>query len=220
MSNHLNCLTKVPIFKSLSKEEMNEVLKIASHKKHQKGDLIFNEGDMIRQLFVVSEGTVKISKYSYEGKEQVLHLLNHGDFFGELSLFKDQETTSSAEVIKDSVICTLDSLKLRNLIEHNPEISFKILLELSKRLENTETKLKYYALSNSSEKLAKLLLDLEKNNIVIFPVNKSILASNIGITSETFSRTLKKFINNKYIETISNQKIIIKNKEALIELIY
>lgn len=210
MSNNLNpqsCILYVPIFKNLSKNEQNEVCLIATHKKLLKGSLIYSYGDYLSSLYVIHSGKVKVSKFSEDGKEQVIRILEKGDFFGEMALFSDEIMTSNAEVIEDAVICLVDKNSLRKLIINSPELSFKMMTELSKRLVRAEEIIENTNLKKAINRVANLLLETEENSMVNFNVTKQNLARQIGLTPETFSRKLKELELKGFIKSINHNTI-------------
>ena len=81
-----NCIKAVPIFKNLSVDELDKIIMISKHKRLEKGDFIYQSGDVLNSLYVIHQGKVKVTRYSDDGKEQVIRILSHGDFLGELAL--------------------------------------------------------------------------------------------------------------------------------------
>ena len=59
-----NCLEIVPIFSSLTFEEMLEVAYITTAKNYEKGEFIYSQGDIGNKLYVIHKGRVKISRIS------------------------------------------------------------------------------------------------------------------------------------------------------------
>ncbi|MDO7204407.1 cyclic nucleotide-binding domain-containing protein [Paraclostridium bifermentans] len=72
---------EVPIFSSLEKDEMNKIATNMAHLTFNKGDILCTEGEESSKLFILSSGSVKLSKLTNEGKEQIVHILNEGEFF-------------------------------------------------------------------------------------------------------------------------------------------
>lgn len=64
---------------------------MTGHEDFKKGETICNEGDKSETLVIIKEGKVKLSKLNKERKEQIIHILSSGDFFGELNLFNDNK---------------------------------------------------------------------------------------------------------------------------------
>lgn len=217
--NASSCIETVPIFKNLTKDELNQVIEISNHKSLEKGKFIFTAGDTLDGLYVVHRGKIKITRYSEDGKEQIIRILSHGEFLGELALFSNETVNTYAEAIEPSIVCMVEHQGLKDLMSKSPLLSFKMMKELSKRLEKAEALIEHSNLYNALAKVTRLLLDLEKENIVLFQTTKVNLSSSIGITPETFSRKLAELSDLGYIEIINNKTIRILDKKGLIGLI-
>jgi CRP/FNR family transcriptional regulator len=213
-----SCIKTVPIFKNLSIDELDEIIMISSHKKLDKGDFIYQSGETIDSLYVIHSGKVKVTRYSDEGKEQIIRILSHGDFLGELALFNGALVSTYAEVIEPSVICLIQNHRLKKLLEKSPALGMKMMSELSNRLDRAEALIEQSNLYSAEAKMAKLLLDLESHDFVYFTTTKINLSLQLGITPETFSRKLKKFEMMGYIRIINNKTIKIQNKINLSRL--
>lgn len=217
---HLSCVSKVPIFNNLTEAEKEDIILLAKHTNLDKGDFVFQAGNLLNSLYVVYKGQVKISRYSPDGKEQVIRILSNGEFFGELTMFTNKTIQTFAEAIEPTVICKLNGDDVKNLLKTNPDVGLKIISELSNRLTVAEEMIEFNTLSTSDAKLARLLLNLNKNGRVTFPTTKTNLASQIGITSETFSRKLKQFHEKHIIEIVSNKVVVIKDLNLLENIIF
>lgn len=210
-----SCIQMVPIFKNLSNDEINEIIMISSHKKLNKGDFIYQAGDNLNSLYVIHQGKIKITRYSEEGKEQVIRILSHGDFLGELALFNNSVVSTNAEALEPSIICLVDNDRLKHLMFQSPTLSLKMMGELSNRLDKAEALIEQSNLSSAEAKVARLLLEIENNNLVIFKTTKVNLSSNLGISPETFSRKLKYLEDNHIIKIINHKTVKIIDKLSL-----
>ena len=102
------CTKKVPLFAALSDVEMLKIARMTNHIHYQKGQMVIQEGVKSDTLFIMNSGKVKLSKFTVDGKEQILYILACGDFFGELNLFNDDEVNNfSVFAIEDTEICQL-----------------------------------------------------------------------------------------------------------------
>lgn len=211
-----SCIENVPIFSSLTKEEMLDVSMTATHRKYNKGETIYLEGELSEKLFVINIGKVKISKLSEDGKEQIIRILQVGDFMGELSLFTNSTLKNNAEAIEGTTMCIIDSEKINDLIEKRPSIALKIMKELSMRLEKTESLIESLGLRDVEQRAADILLRMaDENNVINLSVSKKDLAAHIGMSQETLSRKLTNFQEKGLIRQEGQRKIIILNREAL-----
>lgn len=210
------CVAKVPIFSKLSAKELMEIAKVTTDKKFQKGEIIFLPGDTIDKLYVIHEGGVKISRISESGKEQIIRILGPGDFMGELALFAPRLSQNSAEALEETVVCEIESKKIKELMLQSSQIALKILEEVTQRLEKAENLVESIGLYDVEKRIATILLELAKDNDeMVLPMSKKDLAAHIGTTQETLSRKLTFFQDQGLIELVGQRKIIILNREGL-----
>ncbi|MBU5592271.1 Crp/Fnr family transcriptional regulator [Clostridium sp. MSJ-4] len=222
-SNNL-CAKKVPIFSFLSDEELKKIISMTGHLQFKKGEALCYEGEKSDTLFIINEGKVKLSKITKEGKEQIVHILTSGDFFGELNLFNDEEEYNfSAYAISNVKICTLSKENMDDILMRNPKISLKILKEVTKKLAETENLAQNLATNDADVRIAYMILEFgerygikQREEIEIrLPINREEMANYTGLTRETISRKLSKFEELDIIELKGNKIIIIKNEATL-----
>ena len=217
------CASKVPIFENLNNEELLKIVNTINHKEYAKGDVVFTEGNVANTLFFINEGKIKLYKYTKDGKEQILHVLSEGDFFGELELIKPSKYGFNSKAIIDSKICTLTKDEMKEIMMKNPEIGIKVLETVGERLSKVESLVKNLATNDVDSRMAYLLTDLmekygeniEKNISIELPLSREEMANFIGVTRETISRKLKKFEDEKLIKIVGTKIIIILDEEGL-----
>lgn len=214
-----SCVERVPIFSNLDKEEMKEITSIIKHKEFKKGELIYMAGEKGESLYVINRGKVKITRISISGREQVIRILEAGEFMGELSIFKSSPLMDNAETLRDTTLCIIDEKDFKSLLKKYPLISFKIMEELSERLERAESLIENINLSSVEKRLAHILLELsDRDGRVNLNLSKKDLASQIGMSSETLSRKLSAFQELGIIRLKGQRNIEILNVSALEEI--
>ena len=197
---------------------MMEVARITSERTYEKGQMIYMAGDKGEKLYVIHEGKVKISRLSESGKEQVIRILEPGDFMGELALFSSYPLTDNAETLERATVCIIDGLAIKDLMSKYPTIALKVLEELSQRLEKTENLIENISLYGVEQRLVDTLLELANSKgEIVLKMSRKDLASHLGMSRETLSRKLSAFQDMGLIELIGHKKIVILNKEALME---
>lgn len=217
------CASKVPIFENLNNEELLKIVNTINHKEYAKGDVVFTEGNVANTLFFINEGKIKLYKYTKDGKEQILHVLSEGDFFGELELIKPSKYGFNSKAIIDSKVCTLTKDEMKEIMMKNPEIGIKVLEAVGERLSKVESLVQNLATNDVDSRMAYLLTDLmekygeniEKNISIELPLSREEMANFIGVTRETISRKLKKFEDEKLIKIVGTKIIIILDEEGL-----
>jgi CRP/FNR family transcriptional regulator, anaerobic regulatory protein len=218
------CPKKVPIFQSLSNEEILKVAKMTNHIQFQKGQMLIQEGEKSDTLYIINKGKVKLSKYTTDGKEQILYIMTAGDFFGELNLFNEDEVSNfTAFAIESTEICQLTKKNLNQIMLENPEISIKLLTSLTKRLAHTENLAQNLATKDPEIRIIHMILEFcqrfgtKVNNgiLIVLPITREEIASYVGVTRETISRKFSKFEELGLITISGNKQIIVQNKLAL-----
>lgn len=214
------CISLVPIFNHLEKTQMDEVMSLIHSKSYKKGEDIYQSGNKSDALYIVRNGRVKIYRISESGKEQILRILNPGDFTGELALFNESVHDAYANALSDTDICMIKRDDLQNLLLKYPNISMKILSEFSNRLAQSETQTTRFATERVEMRIALFLvesLDIKsRSHTITLPMSKKDLASYLGTTPETISRKLFEFEDAGLIKQVSNKEIEILDIDGLL----
>ncbi|SFE17766.1 CRP/FNR family transcriptional regulator, anaerobic regulatory protein [Lentibacillus persicus] len=212
------CVSLVPIFNHLDYDEQLEVARTSRSKTYGKKDVIFQAGDPSEYLYIVHTGKVKIYNLSESGKEQLIRILEPGEFMGELAVFTDEWLTSFAEAVEPTEICAIHKSDLQEFLKEKPAISFKLLAESSKRLKDAEKTIERLSSQDVEKRLSSYLLEqLEKTDSskIKLPMSKKDLASYLGTTQETLSRRLASFEEKSLLAQTGQRKIDILDAEGL-----
>lgn len=214
-----NCIEIVPIFSTLTHDEMMEIAAITSDRTYEKGEMIYIAGDKGEKLYVIHKGRVKISRISSNGKEQVIRVIGPGEFMGELSLFNPVSMTDNGEALEKSTMCIIEGAKLKELIKKYPTIAIKVMEELSQRLEKAENLIEDINLHSVETRIAQELRKMANDrNEVVLNMTKGDFASQMGMSQETLSRKLSYFQELGLIKQIGNRRIILLNIKGLEEM--
>ena len=214
------CVAKVPFFNHLDDDEMMKIVMESTHKNFKKGEVIIHDGDPLDYLYIVHQGRVKIYQLFESGKEQLLRILEPGEFMGEMALFTKKNMDSYAEAMEKTEICAIHRDEMQKLMKEHPTIAIKILEQFSNRLDQTEKLVGELSSKDVEMRTATYLVELaEKKNVseIILPMSKKDLASHLGTTQETISRRLSSFQTNGWIEQKGHRNITILDMEALKE---
>ena len=219
-ASHAPCITVVPIFNHLEGEQMDEIMKVMKSTSFKKGEVIYREGDISDWLYIVSKGKIRIYRLSESGKEQLVRILNPGDFTGELALFRESIQEAYAEAMSDTDVCMISRNDLQEFLLKYPTISLKILSEFSNRLETSEKQTTRFATEKVDTRLALFLAEcMESGDVpmeIELPMSKKDLASYLGTTPETISRKLADLENEGCIKQKSGRKIEILDLDGLL----
>src|SRR5262249_18007983 len=79
-------LAATEFFAGVSREQLAELEKRGIVRVLVRGDVLFDEGAIPDELFVVLSGRIAIASRSIDGRESVFALMEAGDLFGEMGL--------------------------------------------------------------------------------------------------------------------------------------
>jgi HEAT repeat protein len=135
-------LRQISLFGGLSLELLEAISQIMSDARYLKGEIIFREGDLGRELFLVVEGEIAIVQDYGTDQARELRRQTPATYFGEMAIVADHSRSASAVALEDSTLLVLDGEYFKELILDRPEISFEIFRVLTERINAAEKNLK------------------------------------------------------------------------------
>jgi CRP/FNR family transcriptional regulator len=218
MKDILNIISAIPLFNGLPDDQLNAIQEIAVEKQFNKGQTIFSEGDQTKGFFVVVEGRVKIYKVSSEGKEQILHIFETGQSFGEVTVFTGQQLPANAQTLAKTRLLFFPRRAFIDLISANPSLALNLLAIMSKKLRQFAAQIENLSLKEIPARLASYLIYLSEEqdteNAVTLNVSKGQLASLLGTIPETLSRIFAKLSGQNLIR-VEGPKITLLDRQGI-----
>jgi CRP/FNR family transcriptional regulator, cyclic AMP receptor protein len=148
MSATLELLRPIPLFTSLTQEELEKIAELCETKRWESGEYIFHEGEQGNRLFIIVEGSVRISRQIPGAGEEALAVLQRGALFGEMAVFDKSERSTDAISHRGTTTLTISRSELEMLLEFNRDLAYKVLWAvvrmLSGRLRSTNDSLKSF----------------------------------------------------------------------------
>lgn len=208
-----------PLFAGTTPEDLDSLARIGKLRSHEKGDLLFSEGETAVGFFVVATGKVKIYKLSPEGKERILHIVHPGSTFAEAAIFGAGTYPAYAEPLEKSQLVFFPKREFLQLLHEHSQIAINMIGGLSRFLRQFATQIEELTFKDVPSRLARYLLDLagSRSPLAELPISKTQLASNLGTVSETLSRTFRKLSDEELIE-VNGKVIRILDRERLEDL--
>lgn len=217
-----HCISKVPIFNHLSPAEMAEISRVTASSRFDKGQMIFFTGASAEILYIVHTGQLKQVRVTASGREQIVRILQPGDFVGELALFGRHRPEGYVEALEPSEVCHLRGEDLRTLLVHLPDIGVKILGAMAERLGEAEERIEQLGTHTVAQRIAGTLLQFSEHRepgthglSITLPYSKGDLASLLGTSQETLSRKLAEFQENGWIEMEGQRHITLLDLPGL-----
>src|SRR5438552_13974535 len=109
-----------------------------SSELYAAGDMIFRQGDLGTEMYIIQEGQVEIIKH-IAGESHVLSRLDKGDFFGEMAILENVARSADAIARSDVRVLAINGARFDEMLRKNPEVAVRIIRKYSKRLREANT---------------------------------------------------------------------------------
>jgi len=130
-------LREIPLFATLSPQELEELLGQLEKVNYPPNTVIFWMDEPGDKLYVIEKGQVRISYSNKDGKEVTLTTLGENAFFGELSLLDGGPHTATARTARETVLLTIDKVAFYSFLDKHPQFSQTLLAVLVDRLRTS-----------------------------------------------------------------------------------
>ena len=214
-------LRNVPIFTDLTDSDLTKIASKMVPRVYEKGQMILLEESMGETFFIITQGAVKVTRLSADGREVILAILGESDFFGEMSLLDGEGRSANIVANEDAKVLTLSRNDFLDCLESYPKIAIALLEELATRLRKSDQQIESLSLSDSEHRIGITLIRLaaelgtiKQGDVTVknLPYQQDI-ANMAGTSRETVSRTLK-LLEDKKLVRRENRNLTIYNYDT------
>jgi CRP-like cAMP-binding protein len=220
--SRVDMLTKVPIFASLSDQELETLADRLLRRTFAKGMIIFHKDSPGQALYLIQSGKVRIFILSESGQEISVRIHGCGDVFGELSMLDGLPRSAGAVALEKTEVLTLHRDDFLALMEASPLVARSIITVLSERVRYATKYAESLAFLDVYGRVADRLLELadcygvngDEGAEIDLRLNQTELASLVGTTRESVNKVLGAFRDQGLIR-LEGQKVTILDRREL-----
>ena len=207
-------LSSMDLFSGVQQQLLEPIVEQSSVQSLQRGDMLFSEGDEANDLYIVLEGRVAIANRSFDGRESVVALMESGDLFGEMPLFRPDGRSADARVLENSSVVVIPYVPVKSLYQDHPEMLWKIVDMLAERLKVMDVALADSMFLDVTGRTAKRLLELAGTDEEFeLPVTQEELAGMIGASRERVNKSIASFIKLGWLAQKGEKYVILDRKQ-------
>jgi CRP/FNR family transcriptional regulator len=220
----VNSLRACQLFVGLPQIDLENIAAVTVVKSLDKGQYLFHAGDTAHGFYVVQRGAVNVHRVNAAGKEQIIHIFRTGDSFAEVALASPTGYPADARAIEPSQVLLVQKDGILALIKRQPELALRMLGSMSGHLRVLVGQLEDLTLKDVETRLANWLVKRcpdprsDRPVRIELTMTKRVLAAELGTVSETFSRTLAKFREQKLL-AVKGKSIIVQSPAKLSALL-
>jgi CRP-like cAMP-binding protein len=137
---HEDTLAHVELFAGLEKKDLQLLAGACRERTYSAGSKLIKQGDIGVGLYVITDGTVHITKETDPDKAELdLGTVGPGNVLGEMSLLDDLPRSANVTAVSDVTALLLPVWEFRTTLRNHPDIALRLLSTLSRRLRKAES---------------------------------------------------------------------------------
>lgn len=202
---------------------IKELIKLNTNSKMRevpKKQIIYFPEESSNSVYLIKKGKVKISRLSEDGREIIIAILGQGEIFGETAIIDPSSKRDEfAEATEDTLLCSMFSEVIQNLMEKDPSFGLKITKIIGFRFKRIQSRFESLIFKASDERVKIFIKDLaneegEKTGDGEIEIKLKLTHDDIGkltATSRQMVTTVLNDLEKKNLITYDRNKILIKN---------
>ncbi len=204
----LQTFRKTIMFSGLPQEQLAQIAAGCRLIALDKNEFLFHAQEKVAGFYIVHHGAINVHRVTIDGEEQVIRIFYPGESFGEMLLTEEAGYPASAKAIESTQVILVPKVFFREEIHRDPDLALRILAGMGNHLKFLVDTVEDLKLKQAESRVAQWLLRQytltpnrkSSHHEITIPMAKRLLASQLGISSETFSRVLFRFRKEKLIE--------------------
>jgi CRP-like cAMP-binding protein len=200
-----------------------EIASCARARTFSRDELLFMQGEPVRNLVLIQTGSVKLTQLSSNGNEVILWMSGKGEAVGMPAESPSCSHTCSARAMEQCRALIWEYARLQSLLADYPQIRKNISQILSNRLSELEERFREVATEKVAKRVALALLRLLKQvgkksqGGISVALSREELAQMTGTTLFTISRILSKWAESGFIMP-RREAVLIRDPARLAQL--
>jgi len=206
--------------KALSKEELMRISSCKTTRTIKKGEVIFEEGEMLNGVYCVKDGICKLSKLSANGKDQIVKMVVKGELLGQRSVISEERSNLRAIALNDMEVCFIPKSEILGDLQKNANFSLDVLKHMAHDLKEADDIIVNMAQKSVRQRLAEAIININNSfgtnadGTLSILLSREDFASIVGTATESAIRVLSQFKKEGFIST-EGKKIKIEDLEGL-----
>lgn len=211
------------LFKDLTPEQYESVIKSGVHHRLDAQDILFRQEDPAKHCYLVNRGRLKLSKLNEQGKEVIIRYVGPGEWIAAVIFLKDGRYPVTAQAVEGSEVIGWEKGTTLELLRRHPEIAIRIIEILFYRIDEIQNRYQELATENVERRIARSLLRLMRHAgvkkpegiFIDMPLGRQQIADYTGTTLYTVSRTLSAWEKSGWIKS-GRERITVIDPHSLV----
>ena len=195
-------LKNLSYFEGCSPAELRWIKPYVFRKDVRESQVIVRQGDLCDTLSFVISGAVKVYKTSISGRQQILHIAQKGESFGEIGLFDDGPAPATMAAITPTILCQIKKDDLYRVLRKCPRVVTNALRVLAGRVRRDSRLVEELSFGQVINRVARLLLKyVEWETGSGIRLTQQDMANMVGSSREMVNKSLRYLEDRKALRT-------------------
>lgn len=184
----------VPALRALTEQSRKELLENAVVHVVAPGTLLFDQGEIPNFQHVILSGSVHLLGRSSTGREVLIEAVEAPDFVTPAAVVTGSPYLMRARAPEPVRLLLIHAEVFRSVVLRDPLLAQEVIGSLAGQFRRMVRQVKNLKLRSTTERVGCYLLALSRRqrtpNRAVLPYEKTLVASELGMTRESFSRAL------------------------------
>jgi len=212
-------ISQIRLFAGLSTEKLDDLTLRSRWQIHAAGETVIDLGDTTADVFIITEGAVRVVVRTAFGYESILNDLRVGDFFGEIAAIDGVPRSANVTALVHTRLCVIPRSAFMDVVLGSATVGHRLLCLLASRLRAKDDRLIEFAALTVRQRLIAELLRLSRGRdggeqVISPPPPQHVLAARVSTRRETVSRELAD-MSRSGLMTVRRGGIVLHRPEAL-----
>ena len=199
-----------PLFADLGADELARISGLCHVRHVATGEMLFRKGDAGDALFGVRRGQLRIETGASDGSRLTLHFVGPNELIGEVAVLDGLGRTADATAAEASELFELGRADFLALLEREPKIALKIIMQLCRRLRWQSERTEEAMLQPLPVRLARRLCALASDFGSEVHISQEQLGVFVGAARESVNRQLQLWRKDGILD-LQRGRILLQN---------
>ena len=191
--------------------------------EYRKGQMIYNQDQPSTAIYLVIDGSVKVSRMAEDGRQVVVDIYQRDEFFGESALLGLPHRAEQAVVLDNARLMTWTASEIEDIVMKRPRLAVALLQILVQRTLDFTQRIESFSADNISRRLARSLIRFSERmgspetdgSMRMAPFTHELLSQYVGTSREIVTHYMNQFRRQGYLKY--SRKGIVLYKDAFKE---
>jgi CRP/FNR family transcriptional regulator, cyclic AMP receptor protein len=184
--------------------------------EYEKGQTIYAYDQPATAIYLVIEGTVRVTRLTPSGRRILVDIYQPDEFFGESALLNVQKPPETAVAGALTRLMSWSVEEVEEIIRHQPMLAVALVQVFVQRSADFLQRIEDFSAENISRRLARSLIrfaermgtETDKGSVRIAPLTHEMISQYVGTSREMITHWMKEFQRRRYV-CYSRQGILI-----------